>query len=207
MSFECTLKKYGYDVQAKLWEGTPVARYQAGLRTETRIVDATRSLLAEGGLEATTLKAICEEAGVKAGSFYNLFDSKEEVVIRVVREAIDAVDPDPDGAGTDTVDDLVAAFIRFFVEQPEMAKVYVIAAVKTEASDNGARRRFLRHHLRRVERFADAMARRDATLATDDAAMKAEILLGALDGLAFRWTIDQTFEFEKFALEASNRLS
>ena len=184
-----------------------MARYQAGLRTEARIVDATRSLLAEGGLEATTLKAICEEAGIKAGSFYNLFDSKEEVVIRVVRESIDAVDPDPDGAGTDTVDDLVAAFIRFFVEQPEMAKVYVIAAVTSEASDNGARRRFLRHHLRRVERFADAMARHDETLVSDAAAMKAEILLGALDGLAFRWTIDSTFEFEKFALEAASKLS
>jgi len=184
-----------------------VARYQAGLRTEARIVDATRSLLAEGGLEAATLKAICEEAGVKAGSFYNLFDSKEEVVIRVVRESIDAVDPDPGGAGTDTVDDLVAAFIRFFVEQPEMAKVYVIAAVNTETSDNGARRRFLRHHLRRVERFADAMMRQDRSLTSDTATMRAEILLGALDGLAFRWTIDSTFEFEKFALEAASRLS
>ncbi len=184
-----------------------MARYQAGLRTEARIVDATRSLLAEGGLEATTLKAICEEAGVKAGSFYNLFDSKEEVVIRVVRESIDAVDPDPDGAGTDTVDDLVAAFIRFFAEQPEMAKVYVIAAVTAEASENGARRRFLRHHLRRVERFADAMARHDETLTPDAAAMRAEILLGALDGLAFRWTIDSSFEFEKFALEAASKLS
>lgn len=207
MSFERTLKNHGYDAQAKLLEGTSVARYQAGLRTEARIVDATRSLLAEGGLEAATLKAICAEAGIKAGSFYNLFDSKEEVVIRVVRESIDAVDPDPDGAGTDSVGDLVAAFIRFFVEQPEMAKVYVIAAVNTETSDNGARRRFLRHHLRRVERFADAMARSDGTLASDAAAMKAEILLGALDGLAFRWTIDSTFEFEKFALEAASKLS
>lgn len=184
-----------------------MARYQAGIRTEARIVDATRSLLAEGGLEATTLKAICEEAGVKAGSFYNLFDSKEAVVMRVVRESIDAVDPDPDGAGTDTVDDLVAAFIRFFLEQPEMAKVYVIAAVTAEATDNGARRRFLRHHLRRVERFADAMARHDETLTPDAATMRAEILLGALDGLAFRWTIDSSFEFEKFALEAASRLS
>lgn len=184
-----------------------MARYQAGLQTEMRIVDATRTLLAVGGLEATTLQAICEEAGVKAGSFYNLFDSKEEVVLRVVREAIDAVDPDPDGAGTDTVEDLVAAFVRFFVEEPELAKVYVIAAVKSDVSNNGARVRFLRHHVRRVERFADAMARGDATLGADAAAMKAEILLAALDGLAFRWTLDPTFEFERFALEAATRLS
>ncbi len=74
-----------------------MARYQVGLQTEAKIIDATRSLLAEGGLEAATLKAICDRAEVRSGSFYNLFDSKEEAIIRVVRESIDAVDPDPGG--------------------------------------------------------------------------------------------------------------
>jgi AcrR family transcriptional regulator len=183
-----------------------VARYQAGIKTEARILDATRSLLAEGGLEAATLKAICDRANVKAGSFYNLFDSKEEVVIMIVREAIDAIDPDPTGAGTDTVDDLVNAFVRFFEEDPQTARIYVIAAVKTESSANGARKRFLKHHERRVERFADAMARADDTLSKDAAAMRAELMLGALDGLAFRWALDPTFEFAKYAHEAARRL-
>ncbi len=50
-----------------------MGRYQAGIQTEARIIDATRTLLAERGLEGTTLKAICELAEVRAGSFYNLF--------------------------------------------------------------------------------------------------------------------------------------
>lgn len=184
-----------------------MARYQAGIKTEARIIDATRSLLAEGGLEAATLKAICDRAEVKAGSFYNLFDSKEEVIIMVVREAIDAVDPDPTGKGTDTIDDLVAAFVRFFEEDPQTARVYVIAAVKNESSANGARKRFLKHHKRRVERFADALARSDATLSREAAEMRAELLLGALDGLAFRWALDPSFEFAKYANEAAARLA
>ena len=80
-----------------------MARYRAGIRTEARIIDATRELLGEVGLDGTTLKAICDRAGVRAGSFYNLFESKEEVVLRVVGEAIAAVDPDPDGRHRDTV--------------------------------------------------------------------------------------------------------
>ena len=52
-----------------------MGRYQAGIQTEARIIDATRELLAEGGLKATTLNAICDRAEVRAGSFYNLFDS------------------------------------------------------------------------------------------------------------------------------------
>ncbi|VAV95640.1 hypothetical protein MNBD_ACTINO01-437, partial [hydrothermal vent metagenome] len=111
-----------------------MARYQVGLQTEARIIDATRSLLAEGGLEAATLKAICERAEVRSGSFYNLFESKEEAVLRVVRESIEAVDPDPEGEGTDTVDDLVHAYIQFFLKDPQMARVYVVAALNGDSA-------------------------------------------------------------------------
>jgi AcrR family transcriptional regulator len=186
-------------------EGHAVGRYQAGIQTEARIIDATRSLLAEGGLEAATLKAICDRAEVRSGSFYNLFDSKEEAIIRVVREAIDAVDPDPEGAGTDSLDDLVDAYIRFFVDEPQLARVYVLVALTGDSSENGARRRFLRHHERRVERFAAAMGRGDATLTPPDATDQAEVLLGALDGLAFRWSLDNAFPFPAFARSAADR--
>lgn len=182
-----------------------MARYQVGLQTEAKIIDATRSLLAEGGLEATTLKSICERAQVRSGSFYNLFGSKEEAVLRVVRESIEAVDPDPEGAGTDTVDDLVRAYIRFFLEEPQLARVYVVAALNGDSTGGSASRRFLRHHLRRVERFADAMARADTGLGTEEAAVKAELLLGALDGLAFRWSLDPEFDLEKYSLLAAEQ--
>ncbi len=183
-----------------------MARYQVGIQTEARIIEATRSLLADGGMEAATLKAICDRAEVRSGSFYNLFDSKEDVIIHVIRESIDAVDPDPEHAGTDTVDDLVLAYIRFFQEDPELAKVYVMAALTGDSSASGARRRFLRHHLRRVERFADAMARADRTMDSEESEVQAELLLGALDGLAFRWALDSDFDFATYARLASVKL-
>lgn len=180
-----------------------MARYQVGIRTEAKIIDATRSLLAEGGMDAATLKAICDRAEIRSGSFYNLFDSKEDAIIRVVRESIQAVDPDPEHEGNDTVDDLVNAFIRFFEEEPKMARVYVMAALTSEPSANGARRRFLRHHQRRVERFSEAMQREDTSLTPETSVTQAELLLGALDGLAFRWSLDQKFDFPKHALLAA----
>jgi len=180
-----------------------VARYQVGVQTEAKIVEATRSLLAEGGMEAATLKAICDRAEVRSGSFYNLFDSKEEAIIRVVRESIRAVDPDPQHEGTDTVDDLVDAYIRFFVEEPKMARVYVMAAVTGDSPGNGARKRFLRHHQRRVERFGEAMQRGDTSLTPEESETSAELLLASLDGLAFRWALDRDFDFPKYALLAA----
>ncbi len=182
-----------------------MVRYQVGIQTESRIVDAARELLAENGLEATTLKAICDRAGVQAGSFYNLFDSKEELVIRVVRESINAIDPDPDGDGRDTLDDLVEAYIKFITEEPEVARVYIQVAVTGSHNHSGAAARFLRHHERRVERFADAMQRSDPDLGTKESMVKAEVLLGALDGLAFRWTLDMGFDFVGHVREAAAR--
>lgn len=183
-----------------------MARYQVGIETEAKIIEATRALLAEGGMEAATLKAICDRAEVRSGSFYNLFDSKEDVIIHVVRESIDAVDPDPEHEGTDTVDDLVSAYIRFFQEEPELAKVYVMAALTGDSPGNGARRRFLRHHLRRVARFADAMSRENPTLDAEESEVQAELLLGALDGLAFRWALDSDFDFATYAGLAAHKL-
>ena len=179
-----------------------MARYQVGIQTETKILDATRELLAEGGLEATTLKAICDRAGVQAGSFYNLFTSKEQAILRVAGDAIRAVDPDPDHAGTDTLDDLVDAYTRFITDQPELARIYLQIAV-SGSSDDSVARRFLRHHVRRVERFAAAIQRKNPNLAPAEATTTAEVLLGALDGLAFRWVLDQAFDFARHARAAA----
>jgi AcrR family transcriptional regulator len=172
-----------------------VARYRAGIETESRIVDATRHLLGEVGLEGTTLKAICDRAGVRAGSFYNLFPSKDEVVLRVVGEAITAVDPDPEGLHIDTVADLVEAYIAFITGESSLARIYLQIAVSGAIAHDELGQRVLRHHTHRVERFADAMRRADAAL--DDAAAKerAEVLTATLNGLAFRLVLDETFDF------------
>ena len=181
-----------------------MARYQAGIRTETRILDATRELLAEEGIEGTTLKAICDRAGVQAGSFYNLFPSKEQAILRVARDAIRAVDPDPERAGTDTLTDLVDAYIRFIIDQPELARIYLQIGV-SGSNDDSAARRFLRHHVRRVERFAETIRRENPGVTVDEATMTAEVLLGALDGLAFRWVLDQSFDFSTHARAAAHQ--
>ena len=175
-----------------------MARYEAGLRTEGRIVDATRALLSEVGLEGTTLKVICDRAGVRAGSFYNIFDSKEEVVLRVVGEAIAAVDPDPERRHTDTIDDLVEAYVAFVAGSSNLARIYLQIAV-SGALDNGALHdRVARHHDRRLERFVDALGR-SGTYRNGDLEADAEVLLATLNGLAFRWVLEPAFDFARHA--------
>ena len=170
-------------------------RYKAGLATQARILAATRELLSEQGLDATTVAAVCAKAGIGAGSFYNLFKTKEQAILTVARDAIKAVDPDPDRDRPDEIADLVEAYIRFVEDQPQLARVYVEIAVGGGITDPQIRGRILRHHQERVDRFTKAVARSDTSIAASDASIAAEALLAALNGYAFHAMLDAEFDF------------
>jgi len=176
-----------------------MARYRVGLETRQRILDATRSLLAEIGLEGTTLKAVCDQAEVGAGSFYNLFDSKDDAVMEVVGEAIRAVDPHPDGQGRDTVEELVDAYVRFITADPTLAKIYLQMAVGGGLTDETLGQRVLGHHHNRTNRFAEAISREHPGLAQTEVCAAAEAMLATLNGLAFRWLLDADLDFDSQA--------
>jgi AcrR family transcriptional regulator len=177
-----------------------MARYRVGLETRERILSATRRLLGEVGIEGVTLKAITDQAAVGAGSFYNLFGSKEEVVFEVVREAIEAVDPDPEGEGTDSLEDLVEAFVQFVTESTPIARIYFQLAVGQGLTDRRIAARVLRSHRRRVERFADAIRRDRAVLAEAEAEAEAEVLLASLTGLALTTLVNPRFDMRAHAM-------
>ena len=182
-----------------------MARYQAGIRTEARITEATRELLGEAGLEGTTLKANCERAEVRAGSFYNLFESKDDAVLRVVKDAIRAVDPHPKQDAPDSLHELVEAYIAFVTRQPDVARVYLKIAI-SGASNGTLGKRVERHHHRRVARFTDAIGREYPELTNADAEARAEIILATLSGLAFMWMLDPEFAFAQRARTAGSSL-
>lgn len=172
-------------------------RYRVGLETRTRILDATRDLVAEEGLDGTTIKAICERAGILAGSFYNLFDSKEEAILTVVADAIREVEPDPDRS--DDISALVDAYVDFVEKRESTARVYLMLAVTGGLTDAGVRARMLRHHSDRAERFAEAIARGRPDLSPRLVRTRAEALLAALNGLAFHRLLDPTFDLRAHA--------
>jgi len=172
-----------------------LARYQAGIRTEARIIAATRELLSEVGLDGTTLKAICDRAGVRAGSFYNLFDSKESAILRVVKDAINAVDPHPRQDAPDSVEELVEAYIAFIIGQPDVARVYLKIAISGASNDGSVFERVRRHEQRRTARLAAALSRQHPALSAAEATAHSEVMLATLSGLAFRWMLEPGFDF------------
>ncbi len=176
-----------------------MARYKAGLKTEAKILEATRHLLSEVGFEGTTLKAICDRAGIRAGSFYNLFGTKEEAIIRVVRESLVSLDPDPDREGRDTLDELIEAFITFAEANSSFSRIYLHIAVTGAMTDDVIRQRVLHHHAERVRRFGDAIAREHPSMTREHAESEAETLLATLHGLALRRAMDPEFPVAEHA--------
>lgn len=170
-----------------------MARYAVGLETRARILRATRELLAEVGIEGATLKAITDRAQIGAGSFYNLFESKDDAIFEVVREAIDAIDPAPKTGAEDTLDELLEAFLAFVTEMSVIARIYLQLAGYA-LTDDAIAARLLRSHQHRVSRFADAWRRTAPDLSTSEARHRAETTLAAMTGLGLVGLLDPSFD-------------
>lgn len=170
--------------------------YRAGIATRERILDATRGLLAEGGIEAATVKAICNQASVLPGSFYNLFPSKNDAVMTVVRESIAALEVDH--GPNETLADLINDFVRFVSSEPLIARVYLIMAVSGGLTDPSIRRRIMRHHQARVARLTAAV-RRESKGTNRRAQERGEAIEAALTGFALHAILDPDFDFPKHA--------
>ena len=170
-------------------------RYRAGLKTRTRILAATRDLVGERGLHGTTIKAICERAGILAGSFYNLFASKEEAVLTVLREAIQAVEPSPEDSSD--IGALVSAYVTFVGEQEALARVYIEVAITSRVGDPALHSRMKRHHERRLEIFSNALE----AAGVEEPGEMAELLLAALNGMALQRLVDKSYDMAGHAFK------
>ena len=68
------------------------AQHPAPLDTEQRILRTAFQLFHEQGFHATGVATILREAGVNPGSMYHFFESKDELLLRVLKFALDFLD-------------------------------------------------------------------------------------------------------------------
>lgn len=175
-----------------------MGRYKTGIETRERIVDATRHLLAEQGLEGTTIQAICERADVRPGSFYNLFPSKDAAILTVVKESARASDVrSPDGRPE--VGAMIDGFVNFVAHHPQEARVYLRIAVSGALTDATTQAWLKDFHDTRTDRLSRAVAASRPDLGPDEVRLKAKLLLATLNGLAMHALLDDRFDIELHA--------
>jgi AcrR family transcriptional regulator len=69
--------------------GRPLASERPGDSSRLELLEAAAELFAEAGFEGTSVRQICERAGLAKGTFYWNFDSKQALFLALVDERIE----------------------------------------------------------------------------------------------------------------------
>jgi AcrR family transcriptional regulator len=103
------------------------------LRTRARLIEAARRLVATKGIEATPISEITDEAGVGVGSFYNHFETKEDLLEAVIADTFETHGAALDRihAGKTDVAETFAQSIRLTVRLVDRDPIWGWFAVRT----------------------------------------------------------------------------
>lgn len=149
------------------------------MRTRAALIRAAQTFVAAGKLNVPVLE-ITQAADVGMGSFYNHFDSKEELFQAAVNEVLDELGAILDkltGEGEDPAETFARSFRlvgQLFRQRPEMSKVLLNTGLTLISADRGLAPRALRD--------IDA-ATRAGRFSVDDPTLALAVAGGALMGL------------------------
>jgi AcrR family transcriptional regulator len=103
------------------------------LRTRARLIEAARRLVATKGIESTPISEITDEAGVGVGSFYNHFETKEDLLEAVIADTFETHGAALDRlhAGKTDVAEVFAQNVRLTVRMVDRDPIWGWFAVRT----------------------------------------------------------------------------
>jgi AcrR family transcriptional regulator len=149
------------------------------MRTRAALVRAAQAFIAAGKFNVPVLE-ITQAADVGMGSFYNHFDSKDELFQAAVNEVLDDVGAILDklsDEGEDPAETFARSFRlvgRLFRQRPEMSRVLVNSGLTLISADRGLAPRALRDI---------GAAARAGRFTVDDPVLARAVAGGALMGL------------------------
>jgi len=150
------------------------------MRTRSALIRAAQTFVAAGKLNVPVLE-ITQAAAVGMGSFYNHFDSKEELFEAAVNEVLDDLGAILDkltAEGEDPAETFARSFRligRLFRRRPEMCRVLLNSGLTLISADRGLAPRALRDI---------SLAGRADRFTVDDPELALAVAGGALLGLA-----------------------
>lgn len=108
-----------------------LSRQEQQERTRERLLDAAESLFAEGGVNATSLRNVCEKAGFSQGAFYSNFASKQDLLLSVLQRHIEReavlLKSLVKSASSDTLDQALEGFAEHLTEIAEQTQWSLLA--------------------------------------------------------------------------------
>lgn len=119
------------------------ARRTLAEQRSRQLLDAAARLMEREGSEAVSMQALAKEAGVSVGLIYRYFGSKEDILLAVITDVLDAFAvavPDAiEAAGDDPVRRLAAAFSAYCHVIDEHRHAAVLTYRESKSLDAGGR--------------------------------------------------------------------
>lgn len=101
-------------------------------RTRLALLEAAESLVARGGLDAVSVRAVATEVGTSVRAVYSLFGSKEGLIrglaergFQLLMKRVDSVSPTADPA-TDLAGAALRGFRPFVLEHPDLFRLVFV---------------------------------------------------------------------------------
>jgi len=198
---------------------TPPSRQYAGeslvnrqTRRKQQFMQAGLQLFGTHGYRKTTVRMLCQEAGLTDRYFYESFDSTEDLLVAVYEaqmgalgEAINAALADAMPKGADAAIQAGLNAVFSLVADPRVGRVFLLEILGVSPRVDAA-------YMRNFKGFADAMvmlARHlypAIDLSEDEARMVGLALIGAVSQSATYWMLGQYKESQSTLVSANARI-
>lgn len=184
---------------------TEAARAAGAAVRSRQILDAAARLMENRGSESVSMQALAQEAGVSVGLIYRYFGGKDEVLLAVIVDVLNAfaadVPPAMEAAGDDPVRRLAAAFEAYCRVIDRYRHAAVLTYRESNALSAEGREEIKRLEVTTSEPLREAV--RDGVAAglleTDDADLVAYNLLLLAHSWALKhWYFERTLTLEQY---------
>lgn len=167
--------------------------YAKGLQRRQQILDRALAVFNERGLEGTSLRALGEAIGVSHAALRHYFDSREQLLLEVLREADRRAIEYTAESGQGAVD-FVLRGADYNMRVPGLMALYnTMAALALEKGNEHSRTFFVERYelIRRELATIFEVGRERGAIRSDISVdLAASLVIAAFNGLATQWLID-----------------
>jgi AcrR family transcriptional regulator len=181
------------------------------VRTEWRsrqLLSAAARLMERDGFHGVSMQALADEASVSVGLIYRYFGSKDDLLLAVIVNVLDAfaarVPPAVEAAGDDPVERTAAAFRAYCEVINEHRHAAVLTYRESRALSSEGRNKIKELEIQTSEplRLALSEGVRRGLLVALDVDLVAHSLLMMAHGWALKgWYLKQTLQFEDYVVK------
>jgi AcrR family transcriptional regulator len=180
------------------------ARQMLAEQRSRQLLDAAARLMEREGSDAVSMQALASEAGVSVGLIYRYFGSKDDILLAVIVQVLDAfaaqVPQAIGAAGADPVRRLAAAFTAYCTVIDEHRHAAVLTYRESKSLDAAGRERIKRLEVETSQPLRDAV--RDGVEAGALRTADPDLVAYNLLLLAHAWALKHWYFEKTMTLEA-----